>query len=56
MAESVDAPDLKSVGSKSRGSSSLPTRIFQNSYEKTSSSTQRIYNSSFYSFGEGSSN
>ena len=27
MAESVDAPDLKSVGHYARGSSSLPTRI-----------------------------
>lgn len=27
MAESVDAPDLKSVGHNARGSSSLPTRI-----------------------------
>ena len=27
MAESVDAPDLKSVGHYGRGSSSLPTRI-----------------------------
>ena len=26
MAESVDAPDLKSVGHYARGSSSLPTR------------------------------
>ena len=28
MAESVDAPDLKSVGHCARGSSSLPTRMF----------------------------
>ena len=30
MAESVDAPDLKSVGHYARGSSSLPTRILLN--------------------------
>jgi|TARA_B100001094_G_scaffold217484_1_gene211562 hypothetical protein len=30
MAESVDAPDLKSVGHYARGSSSLPTRIILN--------------------------
>ena len=30
MAESVDAPDLKSVGHYARGSSSLPSRILLN--------------------------
>ena len=38
MAESVDAPDLKSVGHYARGSSSLPTRTIN---------TNRV-NGSFY--------
>ena len=33
MAESVDAPDLKSVGHYARGSSSLPTRTSSMSYD-----------------------
>ena len=44
MAESVDAPDLKSVGHYARGSSSLPTRtkylergIMKNTFEVSSS-------------------
>ncbi len=46
MVESVDTPDLKSVGHRARGSSSLPTRI-KNKYkilEQTQCLTEYLKN------------
>ena len=42
MAESVDAPDLKSVDHYGRGSSSLPTRITLNTFKGISCMKYRI--------------